>query len=163
MVGTLLIMIKVFQLAELGFPLLLRILLFHLGWQVELHAFPYKDSKTYALRKLSYCLLTFSTAFLISLMVGIPGVKALLLEEYGVRLVTYDLPGFGESDPHPNRNFNSSAMDMLHLVNAVNVTEKFWVLCHSSGCIHAWASLRYIPERIAGSFSLFKFFMSRYL
>ncbi|TKY62179.1 hypothetical protein E2542_SST12035 [Spatholobus suberectus] len=60
-----------------------------------------------------------------------------------------DLPGFGESDPYPNRNFNSSAMDMLHLANAVNVPNKFWVLCHSSGCIHAWASLRYIPERMS--------------
>ncbi|XP_057438363.1 uncharacterized protein LOC130730382 [Lotus japonicus] len=90
-------------------------------------------------------------SFLSSRLAGIPGVKTSLLEEYGVRLVTYDLPGFGESDPHPNRNLNSSAMDMLHLANAVNITDKFWVLCHSSGCIHAWASLRYIPERIAGA------------
>jgi pimeloyl-ACP methyl ester carboxylesterase len=116
------------------------------------------DSETYPLYKLSSYLLTFSTAFFYpSIIVGIPGVKASLLEEYGVRLVTYDLPGFGESDPHPNRNFNSSALDMLHLVNAVNVTDKFWVLCHSSGCIHAWASLRYIPERIAGCSSFSKF------
>ncbi|KAI4349189.1 hypothetical protein L6164_009813 [Bauhinia variegata] len=79
------------------------------------------------------------------------GVRASLLEEYGIRLVTYDLPGFGESDPHPNRNLNSSAVDMLHLANAINVSGKFWLLCHSSGCIHAWAALRYIPERIAGA------------
>ena len=65
--------------------------------------------------------------FLPPLMEGLPGVKASLLEEYGIRLVTYDLPGFGESDPHPNRNLNSSAMDVLHLVNAVNVTDKFWM------------------------------------
>lgn len=90
-------------------------------------------------------------SFLSSRLAGIPGVKASLLEDYGVRLVTYDLPGFGESDPHPSRNFNSSAMDMLYLADAVNVTDKFWVLCHSSGCIHAWASLKYIPERIAGA------------
>lgn len=90
-------------------------------------------------------------SFQSSRLAGIPGVKTSLLEEYGVRLVTYDLPGFGESDPHPNRNFNSSAMDMLHLANAVNVTDKFWVLCHSSGCIHAWASLKYIPGKIAGA------------
>ncbi|KAK4281451.1 hypothetical protein QN277_012944 [Acacia crassicarpa] len=90
-------------------------------------------------------------AFLSSRLAGIPGVKASLLEEYGIRFVTYDLPGFGESDPHPKRNLNSSAMDLLHLVNAVNISDKFWVLCHSSGCIHAWASLRYIPDRIAGA------------
>lgn len=91
-------------------------------------------------------------------MEGLPGVKTSLLEEYGIRLITYDLPGFGESDPHPNRNLNSSAMDVLHLVNAVNVTDKFWLMCHSSGCIHAWAFLRYIPERIAGCTSFRKKF-----
>ncbi|OIW21548.1 hypothetical protein TanjilG_06241 [Lupinus angustifolius] len=90
-------------------------------------------------------------SFRSSRLAGIPGIKPSLLEEYGVRLVTYDLPGFGESDPHPGRNLNSSAMDMLHLANAVNVSDNFWVLCHSSGCVHAWASLRYIPERIAGA------------
>lgn len=83
-------------------------------------------------------------------MKGIPGVKMSLLEEFGVRLVSYDLPGFGESDPHPNRNLNSSAFDMLHLANAVGISGKFWVLGHSSGSMHAWAALRYIPDRIAG-------------
>ncbi|XP_052730192.1 uncharacterized protein LOC108319228 isoform X3 [Vigna angularis] len=82
---------------------------------------------------------------------GLPGVKSSLLEEYGIRFITYDLPGFGESDPHPNRNLNSSAIDVLHLVNAINVSDKFWLLCHSTGCIHAWAFLRYVPERIAGA------------
>ncbi|KAI4300242.1 hypothetical protein L6164_033639 [Bauhinia variegata] len=90
-------------------------------------------------------------SFLSSRLAGMAGVRESLLEEYGIRLVTYDLAGFGESDPHPNRNLNSSAMDMLHLANAVNVSGKFWLLCHSSGCIHAWAALRYIPERIAGA------------
>lgn len=83
-------------------------------------------------------------------MKGIPGIKMSLLEEFGVRLVSYDLPGFGESDPHPSRNLNSSAFDMLHLANAVGISGKFWVLGHSSGSMHAWAALRYIPNRIAG-------------
>lgn len=91
-------------------------------------------------------------------MKGIPGIKSELLEEFGVRLVAYDLPGFGESDPHPTRNLNSSALDMQDLANAVGVSEKFWVLGYSSGAMHAWAALRYIPDRIAGTvFFLFKF------
>ncbi|XP_015578510.2 uncharacterized protein LOC8283819 [Ricinus communis] len=90
-------------------------------------------------------------AFLSSRLAGIPGVKPSLLEEYGVRLVTYDLPGFGESDPHSTRNLNSSALDMLFLANAVGLRGKFWVLSHSSGSMHAWAALRYIPDRIAGA------------
>lgn len=73
-----------------------------------------------------------------------------LLEEFGVRLVTYDLPGFGESDPHPNRTLQSSALDLLHLVESLNIDNKFWVLGYSSGAMHAWAALKYIPGRIAG-------------
>lgn len=83
-------------------------------------------------------------------MKGIPGIKTSLLEEFGVRLVTYDLPGFGESDPHPSRNLNSSASDILCLADAVGVNDKFWVLGYSSGSMHAWAALRYIPHRVAG-------------
>ncbi|XWS43627.1 hypothetical protein CRYUN_Cryun16bG0120100 [Craigia yunnanensis] len=90
-------------------------------------------------------------SFLSSRLAGIPGVKTSLLEEFGVRLVTYDLPGFGESDPHPSRNLNSSAFDMLHLADAVGVNDKFWVLGYSSGSMHAWAGLRYVPHKIAGA------------
>ncbi|XP_050369603.1 uncharacterized protein LOC126787745 [Argentina anserina] len=90
-------------------------------------------------------------SFLSSRLAGIPGLKASLLEEFGVRLLTYDLPGFGESDPHPNRNLETSAMDMLLLADAVGVNDKFWVVGYSSGSIHAWAALRYIPDRLAGA------------
>ncbi|GLT89701.1 hypothetical protein SLE2022_076770 [Rubroshorea leprosula] len=90
-------------------------------------------------------------SFLSSRLAGIPGVKTSLLEEFGVRLVTFDLPGFGESDPYPSRNLNSSAFDMQYLADAVGVNDKFWVLGYSSGSMHTWAALRYIPDRIAGA------------
>ncbi|KAK8483318.1 hypothetical protein V6N13_097005 [Hibiscus sabdariffa] len=90
-------------------------------------------------------------SFLSSRLAGIPGVKTSLLEEFGVRLVSYDLPGFGESDPHPSRNLNSSAFDMLHLAEAVGVNDKFWVLGYSSGSMHAWAALRHVSHKIAGA------------
>lgn len=93
-----------------------------------------------------------SHSFLSSRLAGIPGIKASLLQEFGVRLVTYDLPGFGESDPHPGRNLESSAMDMLYLSYAVHITEKFWVVGYSGGSIHTWAALKYIPDRVAGAF-----------
>ncbi|KAK3011767.1 hypothetical protein RJ639_012433 [Escallonia herrerae] len=91
-------------------------------------------------------------SFLSSRLAGIPGIKTSLLQEFGVRLITYDLPGFGESDRHPNRNLESSAIDMLHLSYAVGVTDKFWVVGYSSGSMHAWAALRYIPDRLAGAY-----------
>ncbi|XWS52711.1 hypothetical protein CRYUN_Cryun11dG0094300 [Craigia yunnanensis] len=90
-------------------------------------------------------------SFLSSRLAGIPGLKASLLEEFGVRLLTYDLPGFGESDPHPKRNLESSASDMLFLANALGVSDKFWVVGYSSGSLHAWAALKYIPDKIAGA------------
>lgn len=81
---------------------------------------------------------------------GIPGIKLALLEEFGVRLVTYDRPGFGESDPHPDRNLNSSAVDMLNLADALGIKDKFWIFGYSDAAIHTWAALNYIPQRIAG-------------
>ncbi|CAL5426562.1 unnamed protein product [Camellia sinensis] len=89
--------------------------------------------------------------FLSSRLSGIPGLKTSLLQEFGISLVTYDLPGFGESDPNPNRNLESSALDMLQLSYALGVTGKFWVLGYSGGSMHAWAALRYIPDRVAGA------------
>lgn len=87
-------------------------------------------------------------------MIGIPGVKMSLLEEFGIRLITYDLPGFGESDPYPERNLNSSAVDMQYLADGLGVIGKFWVLGYSSGAIHAWAAMKFIPDRVAGVFVL---------
>lgn len=65
-------------------------------------------------------------------------------------MVTYDLPGFGESDPHSIRDLESSALDILHLSYALNITDKFWVLGFADGSKHAWAALHYIPDRVAG-------------
>ncbi|CAA0836473.1 alpha/beta-Hydrolases superfamily protein [Striga hermonthica] len=89
--------------------------------------------------------------FLSSRLAGVPGIKIQLLEEFGVRLITYDLPGFGESDPHPNRTLGSSALDMLHLSHSVGVRGKFWVLGYSGGSLHTWAALKYIPDNVAGA------------
>ncbi|KAH6825686.1 alpha/beta-Hydrolases superfamily protein [Perilla frutescens var. hirtella] len=85
---------------------------------------------------------------------GTLGIKVSLLEQFGVRLISYDLPGFGESDPHPDRNLNSSALDLSHLANSVGVKGKFWVLGYSSGSLHAWAALKYIPNKVAGAVML---------
>lgn len=74
-----------------------------------------------------------------------------MLEEFGVHLLTYDLPGFGESDPHPGRNLETSALDMSHLASALGINDKFWIVGYSSGSMHAWAALKYIPDRVAGN------------
>lgn len=38
---------------------------------------------------------------------------------------------------------------MSFLADALGVN-KFWVVGYSSGSMHAWAALRYIPDRLAG-------------
>ncbi|KAL9264520.1 hypothetical protein AKJ16_DCAP09504 [Drosera capensis] len=81
---------------------------------------------------------------------GIPGVRELLLEEFQIRLLTYDLPGFGESDPYPARTLNSSAYDIVHLANSLGVSGKFWLMGFSSANLHVLGALRYIPDRVAG-------------
>lgn len=86
-----------------------------------------------------------------------------MLEEFGIRLLTYDLPGFGESDPHPSRNLESSALDMSFFASSVGVNDKFWVLGYSSGGLHAWAALKYIPDRLAGTNVFFFFFYFKYI
>ncbi|XP_073062901.1 uncharacterized protein [Primulina eburnea] len=84
-------------------------------------------------------------------LAGIPGMKESLLEGFGVRVISYDLPGFGESDPHTIRNLYSSALDMSQLADSVGVKGKFWVVGYLSGSLHAWAALKYIPDKISGA------------
>ncbi|KAI5055794.1 hypothetical protein GOP47_0029315 [Adiantum capillus-veneris] len=85
-----------------------------------------------------------------SRLAGIPGIKTRLLEDFGVRLIAYDRPGFGESDPLSRRNLRSSALDMAQIADSLGVEEKFWVVGYSTGGIHAWAAMKYIPDRLAG-------------
>lgn len=85
-----------------------------------------------------------------SRLAGIPGIKNRVLEDFGVRLIAYDRPGFGESDMHSQRSLRTSAQDIAHIADALRVGEKFWVLGYSTGGIHAWAAMKYIPTRLAG-------------
>lgn len=92
----------------------------------------------------------FAHGMLSSRLLGLSGVNENLLKKYSVRLVSYDRPGIGQSDPHLKRTLNSSAEDMADLADALNMGNKFWILAHSSGAAYAWAALYYIPNRLAG-------------
>ena len=82
---------------------------------------------------------------------GIPGISNKLLEKYEARVVAYDRPGIGQSDPHPKQNFNTSAQDMAYIADALGMGERFWLLGYSGGGPYAWAALHYIPNRLAGT------------
>lgn len=82
----------------------------------------------------------------------LPGASPALLEEFGVRVVSYDRPGMGQSDYFPGAaaSLRTSARHMAELADALGLGPRFWVLGYSGGGPHAWAAARYIPDRLAG-------------
>ena|SRR5690242_19764233 len=75
-----------------------------------------------------------------------------MLAELGLRLVTYDRPGYGESDPQPGRRVVDAAADVAAIADQLGI-ERFAVVGTSGGgpprsparpgwatASHAWAS-----------------------
>ncbi|KAL6613742.1 hypothetical protein ACP70R_036012 [Stipagrostis hirtigluma subsp. patula] len=74
-----------------------------------------------------------------------------LLEELGACVVSYDRPGYGESDPDPARTERSNALDVQDLADALGLGDRFHVVGHSMGGQVVWSCLRHIPHRLAGA------------
>ncbi|XP_024990346.1 uncharacterized protein LOC112524651 [Cynara cardunculus var. scolymus] len=73
-----------------------------------------------------------------------------LFEELKIYMVTFDRPGYGESDPDPKRTIKSLALDMEDLADNLELGSKFYVIGYSMGQQGGWGSLKYIPHRLAG-------------
>ncbi|CAN0879518.1 hypothetical protein LINGRAHAP2_LOCUS13094 [Linum grandiflorum] len=73
-----------------------------------------------------------------------------LVQELGIYFVSYDRPGYGESDPHPSRTVKSQISDIEELADQLGLGPKFYLLGYSLGGQLAWGSLKYIPHRLAG-------------
>ncbi|XP_072963300.1 uncharacterized protein [Typha angustifolia] len=73
-----------------------------------------------------------------------------LIEELGVYMVGFDRAGYGESDPNPKRSLRSAVSDVEELADALELGPKFYLVGFSLGCHAVWASIKYIPERLAG-------------
>jgi pimeloyl-ACP methyl ester carboxylesterase len=56
----------------------------------------------------------------------------------GIRLITYDRPGYGESDRHPGRQVVDAAEDVLAIAEALRL-DRFAVVGRSGGAPHALA------------------------
>ena len=69
----------------------------------------------------------------------------------GVYMVSFDRPGYGESDPDPNRTPKSLAFDIEELADKLGVGSKFYVVGFSMGDQAVWGCLKYIPGRLAGA------------
>ncbi|XP_057980349.1 uncharacterized protein LOC131166093 [Malania oleifera] len=74
-----------------------------------------------------------------------------LVQELGVYVVSFDRPGYGESDPNPKRNVKSLALDVEELADQLELGSKFYVIGFSMGGQAVWGCLKYIPHRLAGA------------
>ncbi|CAN1174378.1 hypothetical protein LINPERPRIM_LOCUS9865 [Linum perenne] len=73
------------------------------------------------------------------------------IEELRVYVLTFDRPGYGESDPHPTRTPKSLALDIEELADQLGLGEKFYVMGKSMGGQVVWGCLKYIPHRLGGA------------
>ncbi|KAF7804306.1 putative alpha/Beta hydrolase [Senna tora] len=74
-----------------------------------------------------------------------------VVENLGVYIVSFDRPGYGESDPDPNRTVKSLALDIEELADQLQLGSKFFVVGLSMGGQVIWSCLKYIPQRLEGA------------
>lgn len=73
-----------------------------------------------------------------------------LLEQKGVLLVTVDRPGYGSSDPHPDRTYEDWVSDAGALLDHLGL-EKARFVAHSAGTPHLAAVCKASPERVVAA------------
>jgi pimeloyl-ACP methyl ester carboxylesterase len=87
---------------------------------------------------------------------GTPGSRLLwrgLVEDAearGIRLVGYDRPGYGGSDPHPGRRVADAAGDVTAIAGALGL-DRLAVEGGSGGGPHALACAALLPERVVAT------------
>ncbi|KAL4560389.1 hypothetical protein LXL04_032539 [Taraxacum kok-saghyz] len=74
-----------------------------------------------------------------------------LIQDLGVYIVSFDRPGYGESEPDPKRTLKSLALDIEELADQLELGSKFYVVGFSMGGQVIWTCLKYIPHRLAGA------------
>ncbi|KAK8638921.1 hypothetical protein V6N13_137329 [Hibiscus sabdariffa] len=74
-----------------------------------------------------------------------------LAERLGIYIVSFDRPGYGESDPNPKKTVKSMALDIEELADQLRLGSKFYVIGFSMGGQVLWSCLKYIPHRLAGA------------
>jgi pimeloyl-ACP methyl ester carboxylesterase len=76
-----------------------------------------------------------------------PLPRNLVLHQLSVRIVTYDRPGYGESDRRPGRIVASAAEDVEQIADALGV-EQFGIFGRSGGVPHALGSAALLGDRV---------------
>jgi pimeloyl-ACP methyl ester carboxylesterase len=70
-----------------------------------------------------------------------------VLDRLGIRLLTYDRPGYGDSSPRPGRSVADAAADVVLVTEALTV-QRFAVLGFSGGGPHALAVAAALGDRV---------------
>ncbi|KAJ6909138.1 LOW QUALITY PROTEIN: hypothetical protein NC652_020190 [Populus alba x Populus x berolinensis] len=83
--------------------------------------------------------------------VSVANLSPEVVQELGLYFVSFDRPGYGESDPDPNRSPESIALDIEELADHLGLGSKFHVMGFSMGGQVVWGCLKYIPHRLAGA------------
>lgn len=76
-----------------------------------------------------------------------PRPRGLLLHQLGIRLITFDRPGYGDSDRFRGRSVADGAYDVAAIADACGI-ERFAVVGRSGGGPHALACAALLPERV---------------
>jgi len=76
-----------------------------------------------------------------------PRPRTSVLYRLGVRLISYDRPGYGGSSRHPDRAVNDAADDVRVIADSLNLCE-FGVVGRSGGGPHALACAARLADRV---------------
>ncbi len=76
-----------------------------------------------------------------------PNPRAVELYRQGIRLITYDRPGYGESDPFPGRRVVDAADDVRAIADDLGL-DTFGVVGRSGGSPHALACAALLRDRV---------------
>ncbi|KAL0322145.1 UNVERIFIED_CONTAM: hypothetical protein Scaly_2510900 [Sesamum calycinum] len=74
-----------------------------------------------------------------------------LVQKLGIYFVSFDRPGYGQSDPDPKRTIQSTALDIEELADKLELGPKFYIIGTSMGGQVVWGCLKYISHRLAGA------------
>jgi len=77
-----------------------------------------------------------------------PHPRGQLLHRMGVELITFDRPGYGGSDPLPDRRVADVAEDVLAIADHLGIG-RFAVVGRSGGGPHALACAALLPDRVS--------------
>ncbi|MBG0826237.1 alpha/beta hydrolase [Planomonospora sp. ID67723] len=75
-----------------------------------------------------------------------PAPRPTILYRMGIRLITYDRPGYGLSDRFPGRSVADVAGDVAAIADSLGI-ERFAVIGRSGGAPHALACAALLPDR----------------